>query len=93
MKSNSFRNKIEDFLGNYKDKTNKDFNQTGFYTLRERKNNDLDDFEKKISLNKNSDFKSPVITNSDTSTEEISSVIFFTFKETCFQNFDSVVAL
>ena len=57
MKSNSFRNKIEDFLGNYKDKTNKDFNQTGFYTFRERKNNDLDDFEKKISLNKNSDFK------------------------------------
>ena len=57
MKSNSLRNKINDFIGNYKENSNKDFNKTGFLTFSEKGNNDLDDFEKKISLNKNSDFK------------------------------------
>jgi hypothetical protein len=64
MKSNSLRNKIDDFIGNYKENSNKDFNKTGFLTFSEKGNNDLDDFEKKISLNKNLDFKNNLLNTS-----------------------------
>ena len=64
MKSNSLRNKIDDFIGNYKENSNKDFNKTGFLTFSEKGNNDLDDFKKKISLNKNLDFKNNLLNTS-----------------------------
>ena len=64
MKSNSLRNKIDDFIGNYTEYTNKDFNKTGFLTFSEKGNNDLDDFKKKISLNKNLDFKNNLLNTS-----------------------------
>ena len=64
MKSNSLRNKINDFIGNYKENSNKDFNKTGFLTFSEKGNNDLDDFKKKISLNKNLDFKNNLLNTS-----------------------------
>ncbi len=64
MKSNSLRNKIDDFIGNYTEYTNKDFNKTGFSTFRDKQNNDLDDFEKKMSLNKNLNFKNNLLNTS-----------------------------
>ena len=64
MKSNSFRNKIDDFIGNYSENTNKDFNKTGFFSFRDKQNNDLDDFEKKMSLNKNLNFKNNLLNTS-----------------------------